>query len=345
MKIFSILFLCLSFSFISYSSSELLEVEKRIISIYEKNVPSVVNVSNIKVAKSFWYGDQVEIPQGTGTGFIWDSKGHIVTNYHVIQGGDNFTISFHGIKKEFSAKVIGVDPNNDIAVLKLKSLPKNLQVSSIGKSESLKVGQLALALGNPLGFQHSFSKGIISALGRKMDGIGGVKILNMIQTDAAINQGNSGGPLLDSSGKVIGMNTMIATPSGSNAGLGFAVPVDTISRVVPQIIEHGKVIRPGLGIGVLEDHLRARYVGKKGVALTFVDPKGAAAEAGLKGMVRDRFGRTYLGDVILKVDGKEVNSKNDIFHSLDKYEIGDSVEIEYLREGEKNKIKLRLKEL
>jgi S1-C subfamily serine protease len=328
----SVLFFMLVLSQFAFSTSNLLELEKRIIDIYEKNVSSVVNVANIKVANNYFYGE-VEVPQGAGTGFVWDTQGHIVTNFHVIQGGDSFVVTFHNDKKQYKAKVVGVAPKSDIAVIKLIDPPSSLRPVKVGKSETLKVGQLALAIGNPFGFDHSISRGIISALGRKMDGVGGVKIHNMIQTDASINQGNSGGPLLDSQGEVIGMNTMIVSGSGSSAGLGFAVSIDTISRITPQLITHGKIIRPGLGIGVLEENVRRRYIGKKGVALSFVDPDGAAGKAGLKGMMRDRFGRIYIGDVILKVDGKEVNTRNDIYHALTKYKIGDTVKIEYLREG------------
>lgn len=331
----------------SYASidGEFLQLEKRIIEIYESNVPSVVNVANIKYASNWFYGEEVEIPQGQGTGFVWEDDGHIVTNFHVVQGGDSFVVTFHKDKKQYKATVVGADPKNDIAVLKLSEKPASLKPVTIGESNSLKVGQLAMAIGNPMGFEHSLSRGIISAVGRKMQGIGGVKIHDMVQTDAAINQGNSGGPLLNSKGQVIGMNTMIVSRSGSSAGLGFAVPIDTISRVVPQLIKHGKVIRPGLGIGVLEDEVRDRYVGEKGVVLSFVDPDGAAGRAGLKGMMRDRYGRIYIGDIILKVDGKEVNSRDDIYHILGKYKIGETVTLDYLRDGKKKKIKLKLKAL
>ncbi len=343
-----VIFVLTLLAFNSHSAeipNELLQIEKRIINVYKKTVPAVVNVANIKVARTFFYGDVVEVPQGTGTGFVWDDEGHIVTNYHVVEGGNNFVITFHNDHNEYKAKVAGLDPKNDIAVLKLKNKPKKLTPIQIGTSAGLNVGQLALAIGNPLGFDHSISRGIISALGRKMDGIGGVKIHDMIQTDAAINQGNSGGPLLDSMGKVIGMNTMIVSRSGSSAGLGFAVPVNTIKRVVPQLITHGKVIRPGLGIGVLEDHMRKYYVGDKGVAITFIDPEGSAGKAGLKGMMRDRFGRMYLGDVILKINDIEVNSRDDIYHELEKYKIGETVTIEYLRDEKKRTAKVKLRQL
>ena len=323
---------------------ELLKTEKRIIDIYKNTVPSVVHVANIKFADSFFYG-KVEVPQGTGTGFVWDKDGHIVTNFHVVQGGNSFIVTFHKDKKQYKAEVVGIAPKQDIAVLKLKEMPQNLKPISIGSSKTLQVGQLAMALGNPFGFDHSISKGIISALGRKIDGIGGVKIHDMIQTDAAINQGNSGGPLLNSSGELIGVNTMIISRSGSSAGLGFAVPVDTVKRITPQLIQHGKLIRPGLGIGVLEDEVRERYVGKKGVALSFVDPDGSAGQVGLRGMMRDRYGRIYIGDVILKINDNEVNSRDDIYHELSKFKVGDTITLHYLRENKLRKVKVKLRSL
>lgn len=324
--------------------AELLPVEKQTIHIYHETVPSVVNVSNIRVADSFFYG-KVEVPQGAGTGFIWDQNGHIVTNFHVVQGGNNFVITFHNDKNQYKAKVVGIAPKKDIAVLKLEKMPRQLKPITVGSSKSLLVGQIAMAIGNPFGLDHSISKGIISALGRKIDGIGGVKIHDIIQTDAAINQGNSGGPLLNSKGELIGVNTMIVSTSGSSAGLGFAVPVDTVKRIVPQLIEHGKVIRPGLGIGLLDERMKQRYVGKKGAAISFVDPDGAAGKAGLKGMMKDNYGRIYLGDVILKINGKEVNNLDDIYYELDRYKIGDTVEIEYLRDEKKKKTSVTLQQL
>lgn len=323
---------------------DLLTVEKQTIHVYHETVPSVVNVSNIRVADSFFYG-KVEVPQGAGTGFVWDDKGHIVTNFHVVQGGNSFVVTFHNDKKQYKAKVIGLAPKKDIAVLKLEQMPSTLKPIKVGASKNLLVGQIAMALGNPFGLDHSISKGIISALGRKIDGIGGVKIHDIIQTDAAINQGNSGGPLLNSKGEVIGVNTMIVSTSGSSAGLGFAVPIDTVKRIVPQLIKHGKVIRPGLGIGLLDDNMRQRYVGDKGAAISFVDPDGAAGKAGLKGMMKDNYGRIYLGDVILKINGKDVNNLDDIYYELDKYKIGDTIELEYLREGKKRKTTVTLQQL
>lgn len=344
------LFTTLLLTFVLFNSLEdavaspLLETEKRIIKVYKEAVPSVVNVANIKYANNFFYG-KVEIPQGTGSGFVWGEKGHIVTNFHVIQGGNSFIVTFHKDKKQYKAQLVGVAPKQDIAVLKLKEVPKNLVPIKVGTSKGLQVGQIALALGNPYGFDHSLSKGIVSAVERKIDGVGGVKIHNMIQTDTAINQGNSGGPLLASSGELIGMNTLIVSGSGSSAGLGFAVPVDTISDIIPQLIRYGKVIRPGLGIGLLEDEVRERFVGKKGAALSFVDPDGAAGEAGLKGMMRDSYGRVYVGDVIIKINEHSVNSRDDIYHVLGKYKIGETITITYIRNKKKSSVEVKLKAL
>jgi len=329
---------------IKESMQDLLPSEKRVINVYHNSVNSVVNVSNIRISDNFFYG-KTEVPQGSGTGWVWDKEGHIVTNFHVVQGGDSFVITFHDDKSQYKARVIGIAPKKDIAVLKLEKLPKNLKPIKVGFSKDLLVGQMVLALGNPFGLDHSISKGIISALGRKIQGIGGVKINDMIQTDAAINQGNSGGPLLNSRGEVIGMNTMIFSTSGSNSGLGFAVPVDTVKRYVPQLIEHGKIIRPGLGIGILEEEIRQRYVGDKGAAISFVDPDGAAAKAGLRGMMRDSAGRIYIGDVILELDGKAVNNLDDVYQRLENYKIGDTIDITYRRDGKREKTKLTLQAL
>lgn len=338
------LFLVLMLTTPTMALANLLEVEKRIISIYENNVSSVVNVSNIQVRRGFFH-DAIEVPAGAGSGFVWDTDGHIVTNYHVADEGTKFLITFHNDKKQYEAKFIGGERTKDIAVLKLLEKPSHLKPVNVGKSNSLKVGQMSIAIGNPFGLDHSMSKGIISALGRKIRGYGGMKIHDMIQTDTAINQGNSGGPLLDSSGNLIGMNTMIYSTSGSSAGLGFAVPVDTVSRIVPQIIKHGKVIRPALGISILPDRIKERYVGEKGVAISTILDGGSADKAGLRGMKEDRMGRLYIGDIILKINDKAVNSHEDIYHTLEKYKIGDEVTVTYERSEKIKTTRLKLQQL
>lgn len=325
-----------------FSQAALLAQENQIINIYKDTVPSVVNITSIQKVGGGFFGMPHEVPAGMGTGFIWDREGHIVTNFHVVQGSQNLVVTFQGDKKEYKAKVVGTSPLKDIAVIKLVTKPRVIKPISVGRSNNLQVGQFAIALGNPFGLDHSMSMGIISALGRKIEGVGGVSITDMIQTDAAINQGNSGGPLLNSSGEVIGMNTMIFSKSGSNAGLGFAVPVDTISRAVPGLIQYGKEVRPVIGISMLSEQIVKRYYETEGVAIESVVEDGPADRAGLQGARRDGDGRIYLGDLITQVDGKKVKNNDDIFHALDKYQVGDSIHIDYLRNGNKKRTKLKL---
>lgn len=334
------------FSLSSFAQSALLEVERKTIELYRSALPSVVNVSNIKVAQNF-FQEATEVPQGAGSGFLWDAQGHVVTNFHVVQGGDSFVVSFHNDPKKYQATLVGAEPKKDIAVLKLKEMPPKIVPIKIGVSKDLAVGQMTFAIGSPFGLEHSLTTGIVSAVGRKIDGIGGVKIHDMIQTDAAINMGNSGGPLLDSSGALIGMNTVIFSTSGSSAGLGFAVPVDTIKMVAPELIKHGKVVRPGMGIGVLDDRLKERLSIRQdgGAVVTFVDKNGPAGKAGLQGMSQDRLGRVFIGDIIEAIDGKPVNGLDDIYHVLENYKIGDTVTLKVYREGKVREVKVKLQSL
>ena len=341
----SVLLFCLILFSVSSWAADLLPVETKTIEIYRKVVPSTVNVSNMKLARTFNYGE-IEVPQGAGSGFVWNEDGHIVTNFHVVQGGTSFIVTFNNDPKQYKATLVGTAPDKDIAVLKLDEKPAKLVPVSIGSSKDLQVGQYAFAIGSPFGLDYSLSTGVISALGRKIDGIGGVKINDMIQTDAAINMGNSGGPLLNSSSNLIGMNTVIFSTSGSSAGLGFAVPVDTIKMVVPQLIKHGKIIRPGLGIGIVPDSMKQRMIqSSKGIIISYIDEKGGAAEAGLKGMTQDQYGRIYIGDVILSVDGQLVNNLDDIYQVIDKKKIGDLVDVSYRRDGKTLSAKVKLKAL
>jgi len=340
-----IFFLLLGLFFNISHAEDLMPVENKSIEIYKRAVPSTVNVSNIKLSRNFFYGE-VEVPQGAGSGWVWDSEGHIITNFHVVQGGSRFVITFFNDSKQYTAKIIGTAPEKDIAVLKLEEKPSKLTPIQVGSSKELQVGQFSFAIGSPFGLDYTLTSGVVSALGRKIDGIGGVKINDMIQTDAAINMGNSGGPLLDSSGKLIGMNTVIFSTSGSSAGLGFAVPADTIKMIVPQLIKHGKVIRPGLGIGIAPESWKMRILGyEKGLVISFVDEKGSAAKAGLKGLTQDRAGRIYLGDIILSVDGVDVNNLDDIYQVLERHKIGDYVEVKFKREGKTKITKLKLQAL
>jgi S1-C subfamily serine protease len=208
--------------------------EENTIAVFREAAPSVVFVTNVALEQN-QYQDEFAVPQGAGSGFVWDKQGHIVTNFHVVQGGDAFLVTFDD-QTQVQAKLIGTDANKDIAVLKIEEKYDKLKPIAVGSSDKLSVGQQVLAIGNPFGLDHSLTKGIISAVGRVVQGIGGVTIHDMIQTDAAINPGNSGGPLLDSAGRLIGVNTAIQSPSGASAGIGFAIPVDEVNRVVPQVI-------------------------------------------------------------------------------------------------------------
>jgi S1-C subfamily serine protease len=314
----------------------LLENERNSISIFQNVADAVVNVSNMRKGRTSMFDmDTSEVESGTGSGFVWDKNGYIVTNYHVVDGGDSFVIAFKDDKKQYRAKLVGADPKKDIAVLKLSENPKDLHPISAGDSKTLQVGQKALAIGNPLGLDHSLTTGIISALERSIKGYGGVSINGMIQTDASINPGNSGGPLLDSQGKLIGINTIIYNGAGASAsaGLGFAIPVEIVKAVVPQLIKYGKVIRPGLGVAILEDYYAARFGLREGVMVKYVDPKGPSGKAGLRGITRNQFGEYYIGDIIIGIDASPVKTYDDLFSVIDKYKIGDVVKVKYIREN------------
>ena len=315
----------------------------------------MVNVSTFRKGRTWEYG-MVEVPSGAGSGIVWDRAGHIVTNYHVVAGmfsnrlqrgdrGKKITISFFMGKSQYEAEYVGGESNKDIAVLRLKQKPAKLTPIEIGISKDLQVGQGAIAIGNPFGLDHTMTSGIVSALGRQIESIGGAKIRNVIQTDADINPGNSGGPLVDTSGKLIGMNTMIVSRSGSSAGLGFAVPVDTIKRIVSEIIRYGEIKRPGLGITLVSDKVKRHFDVKKGIIVGSVQKGGPAERAGLRGMKQDSWGRIYLGDVITAIDNNEVNSFDDIYHVLEKYSIAQKVTITYMRKGKKRTTQLTLKKI
>ena len=322
----------------------LLETEKNSISVFQNTADSVVNVSNLRKTKGMFNIDATEVQAGMGSGLVWDTAGHIVTNYHVVEGGDAFIIAFREDKKQYRAKLVGGDPKNDLAVLQLDEVPKNLKAIQKGDSKSLLVGQKALAIGNPLGLDHTLTTGSVSALDRKIKGYGGVSINGMIQTDASINPGNSGGALLDSQGKLIGINTMIFNAGGSqaSAGLGFAIPVNIIKDVVPQLIQFGRVNRPGLGVAILEDYYAARFGITEGVMVKFVDPKGPASKAGLQGITRDRRGQYYLGDIIVGINNEKIKNYDDLYENVNKFKIGDKVKVKIIRDGKEKNLDITL---
>jgi S1-C subfamily serine protease len=303
--------------------ANLTELEKTNIDIYEKARPSVVHITTLAIQEDYYRLNAQEVPEGTGSGFIWDEGGHIVTNYHVIQKADaaQVTLADHS---PYRASLVGAAPDHDLAVLKIDAPKDKLRKITLGSSADVKVGQLAYAIGNPFGLDQTFTLGVISALGREIQSVTKHSIKNVIQTDAAINPGNSGGPLLDSSGRLIGVNTAIYSPSGSNAGIGFAIPADEVNRVVPELIRNGKVSRPSLGVHVATDQLAAQ-LGQTGALIMRVLPGSPAEKAGLKATHRTRSGDIYLGDVIVAVDHEPVRKASDLFDLLGQHKASDTV--------------------
>jgi len=312
--------------------------EQATIELFEKSRDSVVYISTRAEVMDVWTRNVFSVPRGTGSGFIWDDAGHVVTNFHVIEGASEATVKLAD-GRSFRAALVGASPAHDIAVLKIGVGFKRPPPVPIGSSGNLKVGQKVFAIGNPFGLDWTLTTGIVSALDRALGGDSGNVIQHLIQTDAAINPGNSGGPLLDSAGRLIGINTAIYSPSGASAGIGFAVPVDTVNRVVPQLIRRGKYIRPALGVEI-DEGLNQRLVqllGVQGVVLLRVLPGSAAEAAGLKGAALTPEG-IVPGDIFLAIDGKPVDSVAGLLARLDDYKVGDTVTVTVLRRGEKREV-------
>ncbi len=322
------------------TTPQLTENERNTIEVVRKTKNSVVFITNMQYVRDFFYSSDQPVPQGSGSGFVWDDQGHIVTNFHVIQDGDKFMVSLPN-QKQVEAKLVGRDPNKDIAVLQLKERVMDVEPVKVGTSRDLQVGQKVIAIGNPFGFDHTVTQGIVSALGRSMPGAGGGTIRDMIQTDASINPGNSGGPLLNSAGELIGMNTMIYSPSGASSGVGFAMPVDAVRKIVPQIIQFGKVTRPDLGVQFVRDEV-ARRAGIDGAVVLEVPRSGQAYDLGVRGLYRDNFGRLLIRDVITGIDATKIASYDDLFAALDNYKIGDTVALTLEREGKTRSVKIQL---
>jgi S1-C subfamily serine protease len=319
---------------------DLWPVERKTIELYRRASSSVVHITSIVQRRDFWSLNVYEIPQGTGTGFVWDKDGHVVTNYHVVEGAARLSVTLADTSN-WPGKVVGVDPHKDLAVVKIDAPGRLLQPLALGQSEDLMVGQQVFAIGNPFGLDQTLSTGVISAIGREIESPARRPIQDVIQTDAAINPGNSGGPLLDSSGRLIGVNTAIYSPSGAYAGIGFAIPVDTVNRVVPQLVSYGRSIRPSLGMKLAPDHWNQR-VGAKGILVVRVEPDTSAARAGVQGLRRDARGNLLIGDIITAIDGTEVTRYNDIYRILDRHRVGDKVTVTLLRDDEKREIEVEL---
>lgn len=316
--------------------------EKATINLFENSAPSVAYITTSRIRQDFWSRNVMEIPQGSGSGFVWDTDGHIITNYHVIQGADKAQVTLSD-QTTWDATLVGKAPEKDLAVLKIEAPRKALHPIPVGVSTNLLVGQSVYAIGNPFGLDQTLTTGIISALGREIQSVSGIPIRGAIQTDAAINPGNSGGPLLNSSGRLIGVNTAIYSPSGASAGIGFSIPVDEVKWVVPELITHGKIMRPSLGIDFVNDQTTAR-LGVKG-ALIFNIIEGSAAEtAGLQPTYRNQRGRISLGDIIVAINGDRVESSKDMILILEKYKPGDVVKVKVLRNDQEEVVDLKLDE-
>ena len=315
--------------------------EKSTIALFERTRDSVVFISTSAIVQDFWSRNVMSVPRGTGSGFIWDDAGHVVTNYHVIEGASEATVKLAD-GSEYKCNLVGASQAHDIAVLKIGSGYKRPPPVPLGSSHDLKVGQKVFAIGNPFGLDWTLTSGIVSALNRSLPGERGSLVEHLIQTDAAINPGNSGGPLLDSAGRLIGINTAIYSPSGTSAGIGFAVPVDTVNRVVPQLIRLGKYVRPSLGLRMDED-LNSRLVNALGVRGVVVlrAPAGKLVP-GLQESTLSRQGEIFLGDVITAVNGKPVESVRELALLLDEMRVGDTVSLSLLRKGKREALEARL---
>jgi S1-C subfamily serine protease len=321
---------------------ELAADERATIEVFERSRDSVVFISTRQRVRDFWTRNVFSVPRGTGSGFIWDENGHVVTNYHVIEDASEASVRLAD-GREVKAALVGASPSHDIAVLRIGVAFKRPPAVPLGTSHDLKVGQKVYAIGNPFGLDWTLTTGIVSALDRSLPSDGGATIEHLIQTDAAINPGNSGGPLLDSAGRLIGINTAIYSPSGTSAGIGFAVPVDTVNRVVPQLIRHGRYIRPTIGIEIDEglNQRLQRLLKIEGVVVLGVQPGSPAAAAGLRGskIERDQF---TPGDIIVAVDGKPVASVGDLLGRLDDHRVGETVPLTLLRDGRKAEARVTL---
>ena len=328
------------------------DVEKSTVALFKRDSPSVVYIST-KADRRDPFGSAVrEVPRGTGSGFVWDDAGHIVTNAHVVAdmvgpGQVRLASSASVVLSDqvsYPARLVGIAPESDLAVLKIDAPAGKLHPITVGTSEDLEVGQSVFAIGNPFGLDQTLTTGVVSALGRTIQGLTGQPIDQVIQTDAAVNPGNSGGPLLDSAGRLIGVNTQIASPSGASAGIGFAISVDLVNRVVPQLIRDGKVVRPQIGVRFNQgfDREIRRQLGVAGLAVVKVEPGSAAEKAGLKPAVLAADGEPIVGDILQAVDGKAIATYDDFYAALNRHKPGETVTLTVWRNGATLKVPVTL---
>lgn len=322
---------------------ELAAAEKTNIDIFREASPSVVFITSLADRVDFWTRDITRIPRGTGSGFLWDQNGHIVTNYHVIQEASAVHIRLND-QRSYKAVFVGASPDHDLAVLRMPIVADMPSPLPIGTSHDLQVGQAMYAIGNPFGLDYTLTTGVVSALNRSLDNENGNAIKGLIQTDAAINPGNSGGPLLDSAGRLVGINTAIYSPSGAYAGIGFAVPIDTVNRIVPQLIAHGRYQRPRLGI-TLDDRISeqiAARTGIDGVVVIGVERGSPADDAGLRGTRLVDGGDLLVGDIIVSLGGQRIDNREALLDALENHRIGDRVALRFMRNQEELEVTVTL---
>ncbi len=328
---------------------DLAQDEQSTIALFKSASGSVVHINTAGLRRDRVSLNVMEIPQGSGSGFVWDHDGHVVTNYHVIQGAEVARVILENDDNPYTARLVGAAPDKDLAVLKIDVPKSKLSPIPIGKSSDLQVGQKVFAIGNPFSLDQTLTTGVISGLGREITSVTQRPIQDVIQTDAAINPGNSGGPLLDSAGLLIGVNTAIYSPSGAYAGIGFAVPVDTVNAIVPQLIRSGKIDRPGLGVALWSDTHVQRLMERNSLpragALVREVSKGSAAEkAGIR-PTQERDGRILIGDLIIAIDGTPINEQKDLFRILEGRQVGDNVSVTVQRADEQIDLQATLQAL
>jgi S1-C subfamily serine protease len=310
--------------------------EQANVDLFKRVSPSVVHITTLATQRDMFSMNVMQVPRGTGTGFVWDAQGHIVTNFHVIQGGSGARVTLAD-QTSFNAKLVGAFPDRDLAVLKIDAPQNKLPPIAVGTSKDLLVGQRVYALGNPFGLDQTLTLGIVSALDRAIESFNNRTIRGVIQTDAAINPGNSGGPLLDSASRLIGVNTQIASTSGASAGIGFAIPVDEVNRIVPRLIRDGRFVRPALGVGAGPPTLARALNLPRGVAIVEVGNNSPAAKAGLQAFRRERGGDIVQGDVITAINDEAVTDLDDMLGQLERRAPGDSVTLTLWRQGKTRK--------
>jgi len=308
------------------------------VEVFQRASPSTVFITSVAVHPDYLSLDLMGMPRGSGSGFLWDASGHVVTNYHVIEGANAATVTLFD-HSTWDAELVGVAPEKDLAVLRIAAPADRLLPLPRGSSSEVQIGETVLAIGNPFGLDQTLTSGIVSALGREIASANGMPIRGVIQTDAAINPGNSGGPLLDSAGRLIGVNTAIYSPSGASAGVGFAIPVDTVARIVPDLIVYGRVRWPSIGVGLATLGLNSQ-LGIRGALVLNVEPSGSAAVAGLRPTVSSGPGEIQLGDVIVEANGRPIRSPTDLLVLVEGLSEGDKLEVTYVRAGQRDTVEI-----